>query len=347
MTQPRSLSVVLVTSDDADRLPRLLASLAGSDVPPSELVVQDDGSRDGTVALIEVFAERVGFAVRIHVNDRPRGPAETYGAALMACESELIAIAEAGDRWMPSKIGIALEAFGTHADIGMHFGDGILTGGAAGQQTLFGTVGLAGDRVKAVRDGELLPLLVPYPLVAAGTVAFLADLRDVLLPVPHITTIDHWIPLVAGLARPYVMSEDVLIERASTVPTGTPAAVLPDETGLARWRTRLRSASSKANPKLADANRFVRQTQAMLYDEVLRRHGSEVVTYQQRHRIEPPRLAESTVHDLRERADHLRVRGSMPDRRLRRIRPIVRELRCGRYDRYSAGPLSALQDLLA
>ncbi len=57
-SRPRPLvSVALCTYEGATWLPELLASLVAQDLPPDELVVQDDASTDDTVAVLQAFGE--------------------------------------------------------------------------------------------------------------------------------------------------------------------------------------------------------------------------------------------------------------------------------------------------
>lgn len=56
---PLDLAVLVPARDEADVLPGLLASLAGQDRPPAEVVVVDDGSRDGTAAVASAAGARV------------------------------------------------------------------------------------------------------------------------------------------------------------------------------------------------------------------------------------------------------------------------------------------------
>jgi hypothetical protein len=55
-------SVVVPARDEARRLPRLLAGLAGAVPPPGELIVVDDGSTDGTADLARARGVRVLMA---------------------------------------------------------------------------------------------------------------------------------------------------------------------------------------------------------------------------------------------------------------------------------------------
>ena len=63
-----SISVALCTHNGARFLKDQLASIAKQDRLPEELVICDDCSTDGTVALIERFASDAPFPVRFFAN---------------------------------------------------------------------------------------------------------------------------------------------------------------------------------------------------------------------------------------------------------------------------------------
>jgi GT2 family glycosyltransferase len=77
MTREPSLSVVVATSNRADRLADLLASLRAQTLPVEEfeVIVVNDGSRDGTRDLLAHESEPGGLRLRVVERPRPGGPA--------------------------------------------------------------------------------------------------------------------------------------------------------------------------------------------------------------------------------------------------------------------------------
>jgi hypothetical protein len=98
------VSVVLCTYRGAPWLPDLLASLSAQELPVDELVVQDDASDDGTVALIEAFARSAPFAVHLEVNPERVGSTVNFGRALARAEGRFVALADQDDIWYPHKL---------------------------------------------------------------------------------------------------------------------------------------------------------------------------------------------------------------------------------------------------
>src|SRR6266478_6606103 len=84
-----AISVALCTCNGSEFLREQLQSIAAQSLPPHELVIFDDCSSDGTVALARQFAESARFPVRIHVNLRNLGTRENFSACIAACAGEI------------------------------------------------------------------------------------------------------------------------------------------------------------------------------------------------------------------------------------------------------------------
>jgi glycosyltransferase involved in cell wall biosynthesis len=98
------VSVVLATRNGERFLTEQLASIAAQTVPPLEVVVGDDRSDDGTVAVLEAFASSAPFAVDIQVNATRLGYAENFLATAARAKGELLAFCDQDDVWMLDKL---------------------------------------------------------------------------------------------------------------------------------------------------------------------------------------------------------------------------------------------------
>ena len=86
MTVP--VAVVIPTLDEATTLPRLARLLAALDPPPSEVLVVDGGSSDGTAAL----ARELGFVVIEH---HEQGRSQQINCGVAAVSSEIVCVLHA------------------------------------------------------------------------------------------------------------------------------------------------------------------------------------------------------------------------------------------------------------
>lgn len=104
MTGP-AISVLLPARNAAATLEEALGStLAQTDAPSFEVVCVDDGSTDGTRALLEAHARR---DARVRVIDGPaRGLVAALNLGLAACRGALVARMDADDRMHPARLAL-------------------------------------------------------------------------------------------------------------------------------------------------------------------------------------------------------------------------------------------------
>jgi hypothetical protein len=333
------ISVALCTSDDASTLPSFLESLLAQTRAPDELVVRDDRSMDDTVAIVRAFD--APFGVRIEVNERRLGPGVNHGVVLNDCAGDVIAIASATHTWLPTRLELAAAAFEADALMGSVF-----CNGTTGDATFWDAAGFNASRRRAAGDGELPRLIAAYPFLSASTAMIRSDLREIVSPVPEHVSFDWWMTTLVLLVRRYALVDEPLV-RATRVEVPAPTGVMPDEDpAVLSIRHHLRAIGAKMSVRDTDLHRQGRRAQAAFYGSVLDRFMTRAEPYLDRHDLLPIESADVAVHEIRERTEHLRVRGDLPDKRTRRIRRVFRELRTGRYTRYSSGLLSAFQDLV-
>lgn len=99
-----TLSVAMASYNGARFLGRQLDSLLAQTRPPDELVVTDDGSTDDTVAILEAFARRAPFPVRVHRNPAQLGYRANFLRCANLCAGDLIAFSDQDDEWLPAKL---------------------------------------------------------------------------------------------------------------------------------------------------------------------------------------------------------------------------------------------------
>jgi glycosyltransferase involved in cell wall biosynthesis len=93
------LSVVIPCLNAASTLGEQLAALAAQEFDGNfEIVVADNGSTDGTIALAQDFAVRSSISLRIVDASRRRGRSVGYNEGIRAARSDLIALCDADDR---------------------------------------------------------------------------------------------------------------------------------------------------------------------------------------------------------------------------------------------------------
>lgn len=108
------VSVVTPAYNNADTIGRALASIAAQTLPPREVIVVDDGSRDDLTAAVAAMVPHMnGVRVRLFRQDNNGAGAARNRAIAEACGTWL-AFLDADDEWLPNKVerSLAVNAAG-------------------------------------------------------------------------------------------------------------------------------------------------------------------------------------------------------------------------------------------
>lgn len=111
------ISIAMATYNGERFIAEQLESLAAQTVAPHELVVCDDGSTDGTLGIVEAFARRSPFPVRVIRNEKNLGYADNFLKAASLCEAEWVAFCDQDDRWAPEKLALVGQAVGRDPEV--------------------------------------------------------------------------------------------------------------------------------------------------------------------------------------------------------------------------------------
>src|SRR5437868_11412329 len=108
-SDPPAISVIVPTHDRASLLPRALASLLAQDFAPFEVIVVDDGSRDGTAAFLSGVSDP---RLRVLRHGRALGAAGARNSALALARAPIVAFLDDDDEALP---GFLAETARAHA----------------------------------------------------------------------------------------------------------------------------------------------------------------------------------------------------------------------------------------
>jgi len=100
----RNVSVVIATFNGQPFIREQLNSILSQTVLPSEIVICDDGSSDGTVEEIKSFGATSPVLIRLYLNEKRLGYSDNFlkGARLSRCE--FIAFCDQDDIWSSQKL---------------------------------------------------------------------------------------------------------------------------------------------------------------------------------------------------------------------------------------------------
>jgi hypothetical protein len=254
MTKP-TLSVAMTTYNGAAYLDEQLDSIASQTRPPDELVISDDASTDDSVAMLERYAARVPFPVRVLRAGRNMGVVRNVESAVTECRGELIALADQDDRWYPTKLAVLEEALTRDARNQLAFTDADLID-ADGRRlagSLWEAVKFGSEDRRFVTGPDALFRLLASHFVTGATLAFRTELRDLAFPVPEIGhelthdgrpfhLHDGWLAIVAatrGRVVP-IAARSLAYRLHEAQHTGVPPIEMPAVpwSGPPRWRRR-------------------------------------------------------------------------------------------------------------
>lgn len=105
------VSVVMCTYNGARFLEAQMDSILAQDYPLHEIIVQDDGSTDGTTAILDRYAARHDF-IKVFRNAGNLGYNRNFHSAMLRATGDFIAISDQDDIWFPHKISRQVAAIG-------------------------------------------------------------------------------------------------------------------------------------------------------------------------------------------------------------------------------------------
>lgn len=103
-----SISVCMTTYNGEQYVLQQIGSILSQLGPDDELVVADDCSSDGTVALINTLTDP---RIRLRCNTTNLGVIRNFGQALEHCRGELIFLSDQDDLWKPDRVAQTMSIF--------------------------------------------------------------------------------------------------------------------------------------------------------------------------------------------------------------------------------------------
>jgi glycosyltransferase involved in cell wall biosynthesis len=121
------VSVITPAWNAAEFLAGTIESVRAQTVTDWELIVVDDGSTDGTAALVQRYAE-IDPRVRL-LQQQNSGPSAARNTAMRSATGQFFAFLDSDDRWHPRYLRAQLDVFALHPDTGLVTGNGWFDGG--------------------------------------------------------------------------------------------------------------------------------------------------------------------------------------------------------------------------
>lgn len=317
------VSVALCTHNGAEFLGEQLSSILGQSRPPHELVLSDDASTDGTVELAAgIMAGHPEVDFRVLRNDPPLGVTKNFERAVKATTGELIALSDQDDVWHSGRLERIIAEFEARPELLLLHGDARLVdaSGSPLGRALFEAIDTTAWELERINSGHAFEALVRRNLATGATVVFRRDLLERALPFPGSWVHDEWLAVIAAASGHGTV--DFLAEPLVDYRQHGGNQIGARKLGPAGKLRRLMEPRRQRNARLVAA-----------FDELERRLAQLPV-------------APDVLAVAREKAEHERVRNRYPEGRLRRVAPVLREFRTGRYALSGRGLPDVVRDLL-
>lgn len=207
-----TLSVAMCTHNGAGYLREQLASIAAQHRLPTELVICDDVSTDGTLEILAAFRRDASFTVKVVRNASRLGSTRNFDQALRLCAGEIIAFSDQDDVWRPDKLAALEDALVSGAGVALSNAEIVDSGGRPLGYDLWTSAGFSNRRRARVQRGEAFEVLLGCNFAYGNTMAFWSKFRDAVLPIPACWGHDMWTALIIASQAPVALVPQMLIK---------------------------------------------------------------------------------------------------------------------------------------
>ena len=320
-----TVSVALCTHNGAAYVEAQLRSVLEQTRPPAEIVVSDDASTDGTLLVVErVFDDYSDSGVRMRVirNEVALGVVPNFEQAMLACESDLIALCDQDDRWRDDRLETVVRRFEAETDLLLLHTDARLVDaqGVPLPHSLFDALEVSAVERDEIHGGRAFAALMRRNLVTGATAVVRRELLAVATPFPSPWVHDEWLAVIAAAFGHMDFTDDLTIDYRQH---GS------NQIGVRKLG--LRGKIGRVVEPRGDRNKYLFERATVLLGRI---DGLG------------DRISPEIRGIARDKVAHQRVRAVLSDHRVARVVPVLREARTGRYSRYSRGFGDVLRDLL-
>ena len=100
----KTISIALCTYNGEKYLTEQLQSLFDQTLKPNEIVISDDGSKDGTLDIIKKFQVANGIPIRLLTHEQNLGVYKNFIHCIEQCKNDIIFTCDQDDYWMSNKL---------------------------------------------------------------------------------------------------------------------------------------------------------------------------------------------------------------------------------------------------
>ncbi|MBX3001084.1 MAG: glycosyltransferase family 2 protein [Caldilineaceae bacterium] len=128
MTSNPTVSVIIPVYNSERFLAEAIQSVLNQTLPPDEIIVVDDGSTDGSAAIVAGLAGTSPLPIR-YVYQENQGPAAARNHGIQMAHGDFLAFLDADDVWLPEKNKCQMQVLNAHPLAGVAWGCAITFAG--------------------------------------------------------------------------------------------------------------------------------------------------------------------------------------------------------------------------
>ena len=209
-----TISVAMCTYNGERYLREQLESIVRQQRLPDQVIICDDASRDGTLAICKAFAATAPFPVHIHTNDTTIGSTGNFARSIALCAGDIIVLSDQDDVWHWNKLHLIEQTFLDSAENGAVFSNGAVVSDTLTHlgYTLWDRFLFTGSYKANFMRGYIFDTLLNHNVVTGATMAFRSNLRDTILPIPLDWVHDSWIAITIASRSSIALIDTCLID---------------------------------------------------------------------------------------------------------------------------------------
>ncbi len=195
------ISVALCTYNGEKFLTEQIESILSQSIPPNEIVICDDKSKDSTLQILENIKNTNPKIIKVHQNRSNLGFIKNFEKALSLCEGEIIFLSDQDDTWHKDKIMKFLDVFQANPNCSYVFSNAKAID-AAGENlgyTLWENIKFDAEAQKQFAEEKQSKILLKHNVVQGAAMAIRSNVKNIVLPFSDFFIHDHWIALILSM----------------------------------------------------------------------------------------------------------------------------------------------------